>query len=348
MNLLSSRLYKAMKSPTLRSVKPSLSNYPSSASIEIDDPMGGKQILGSCNREQWYRRKGIPRSEEDNINWRLSAIQGDHLHAMMSELLAVHGFQMGIYPIAREQPMYSPSISLSGRVDCIAWDAKLDEPIGIEFKSVGDWKSKKCLIKPAIEHVMQSMLYLDYYKTNIPLGQKRINRWYIWYVARSEGWHLKGKDNSSPFTQLWDFYITLDSNGSPSVYGPQGTEHLKHLTIDKIKDRYKILEAADKKDIIPDRDFELRFSEERIAGLYKQDRIELKTHKTLIQSWLKKGGDTGKLPLELGDFQCRACGWQSLCWNKPYSFATSDFDLPKEEIIKTKKENKGSPEAFML
>lgn len=319
MNHLSSRLYRALTSPLTRSVSPSLSNYPSAASVKVTRDDGSVEVIGSCNREQWYRRKGIRQSEVAVANWRLAALHGNAIHNLMSDLLDQHGFQMGIYRIAKEHKIYDSTISLSGRSDYVAWDKNLEEPIGIEFKSVGDWKSKKALEMPIEEHVLQAMIYLDYYRTHIFRGETKINRWYIWYIARSEGWHLKGPKNMSPFTQIWDFYITLGENKSPKIYAPSKIEEWNYITIDGIRDRYTELEEADRKDEIPDRDFQLKYSEEKIAGLYKLDKLELKKHKTAVEKWLKKGGEKGALDLDIGDFQCKCCEWKSICWGIPYS-----------------------------
>jgi len=299
-------------------------------------------IIGACNRQGWYRRKGINPTEPGNVNWELAAVQGNYLHEMLSDLMEEHGFSMGLSRIGKEQGLYDPRVSLSGRTDYMAWDHNLGEPIGIEIKSVGDWKSKKCLEFPADEHIMQSMLYLDYYQTHIPKGQAQINRWYIWYMARGENWDLKGKKNSSPFVQLWDFYLTLNPDGSAVVHTPNGPRHMPHLTISGMHERYAELEKADKDNVIPDRDFEMEHTEEVIAGMYKSDMLELKGQKDTVSKWLNKGGKKGELDLTLGDFACRACGWKSLCWGIPTTFELTEFDLPAQEVVKEDKKEDGT------
>jgi len=88
---------------------------------------GRRRVIGGCNREQWYRRKGLAATEPGNTNWSLSAVQGNYLHTMMSDLLSQYGFSMGISKIAEEQGFYDARISLSGRIDYLAWDADLLE-----------------------------------------------------------------------------------------------------------------------------------------------------------------------------------------------------------------------------
>ena len=340
MNELSQRLFQAFQNPTLISNRPSTSNYPSSASQFVIRPNGGKQLIGNCNREQWYRRTGIKPTEGGNSNWSLAAVQGEYLHEMMSDLIVTHGVAMGLQQLGKETSLYDEEIKLSGRCDYLAWDLKDDEPVGIEFKSVGDWKSKHCLEEPAEEHILQSMLYLDYYQRKIPENQTQINKWYIWYVARGEGWHLKGAKQLSPFVQLWDFYITLDNDGVPTVHTPRGPIKYNHLSISAIKERFVDLNKAIEENSIPERDCVKQYSEESIVGMYKADMIPLKGQKGTIEKWLGNGAEKGKLGLEMGDAQCRFCGWTSLCWDLPCKPSQPKFNLPAAKKEDPQEEHK--------
>ena len=82
---------------------------------------------------------------------------------------------------------------------------------------------------------------------------------------------------------------------------------------------------------MPDRDCVLQYSEETIAGMYKSDMLEFKKHKDAVAKWLKDGAEKGKLELEMGDAQCRFCGWSSLCWERPHTPSKPTFNLPKEK-----------------
>lgn len=282
-------------------------------------------------REQWYRRSGIEPTEKGNSNWSLAAVQGEYLHEMMSDLLVTHGVAMGLQQLGKETSMYDPDTKMSGRCDYLAWDVQKSEPIGIEFKSVGDWKSKKCLEEPSEEHILQSMLYLDHFKRNIPDDQAQVKKWYIWYIARGEGWHLKGAKQLSPFVQLWDFYIELDDEGTPTVFTPRGPIKYTNLNVNKIKIRFRQLNDHVETNSTPDRDCELKYSEETIVGMFKSGMIEFKGQKDTIDKWLNKGATPGGLGLEMGDGQCKFCGWKSLCWELPYTSSKPTFNLPKEK-----------------
>jgi hypothetical protein len=325
-----------MSQPLAPSVRPSLSNYPSAVSTTIPSKEGGTKVVGGCNRYQWYRRTGIPATDPGNVNWELSARIGDYYHELLSDLVDEYGFQLGLQRISKENSIYDSLINLSGRSDLLLWDHHLGEPIGVEIKSVGDWKSKKCLETPSVEHVMQSMLYLHYYKEHIPADQKAPDRWYIWYIARSENWELKGRKNVSPFTQIWDFYVTLD-DGHAVVHTPTGIKHWKDITIQGIWKRYEDLDEKVKSGLVPDRDYQLKYSEERIAGMHKLGLLEFKKDQAVVEKWLKKGGKEGELQMDLGDFECRACSHKSLCWGLPQTYEAPNFSLPPK-----KEEKKGS------
>ena len=62
------------------------------------------------------------------------------------------------------------------------------------------------------------MVYLNHYNNNIPDNQKKIKKWYLWYVSRTENWSIKGKAHGSDFAMLWDFCITLE-DGVPVING---------------------------------------------------------------------------------------------------------------------------------
>jgi len=333
MNEISRRLYNAIQRPAIRSGRRSRSNHPSAASVEVPCPISGTKILGGCLRQEYYRLTGEQSATDINPNWSMAAILGNTYQDTVRNLMLNNGFRMELDLIAEEHPIYVEDIDLSGRIDLVFWDRKNKEIMGIEVKSVGDYKSKKTIVEPDIEHVMQSMIYLDYYRKSIPKGMAHINKWYILYVARSEGWHLKNqKVNSSPFTNIWDFYITLEPDGSPTVWGPKGSNHIKDVTLEKIYERYEQLSLAVKEGKIPDRDFDLQYPEDKLTGLYKLGKMEFKKDQAVMESWIKRGAQEGQLALQMGDSQCRFCAWQSKCWNLEDDSETSGlFDLPLVE-----------------
>ena len=339
MNTLSSRLFAALKSPTITSTRKGSSFHPSSASIEVPSPIGGTEIIGACLRKQYYQMTEAPITNERVPDWVISANLGDKISDLIADYLNEYGFHMGIQRLTEEHPFYDNRYNVSGRSDLIVWDHNIGEPIGIEVKSVGEYKAGKCIEKPADEHVMQCMLYLDYYNHAIPDDQVQINRWYIWYVSRAENWTIKGKKHGSPLTMMWDYSITLDNNGIPTVHTANGSERWSTFSLSGIHARYSDLKDCLQKGVLPPRDFQVQYSDAKITALYKKDLLTRKLDKDKIEKWLKKGAPAGRLKVLLGDFSCKLCSYAEHCWNNVNDPISKDsFHLPSTPSVE--RENK--------
>lgn len=338
MNYLSNKLSKHLGTPSFNSNRRQTSLAPSAASTVVKTQTGDTKVVGACHRQQFYRLKNfIPDAGAQNIDWALSALIGDKLHDLLVELIDVYGVQLGLQKITREHSIYEASIKLSGRSDLLLWDYNRNEPIGVEIKSIGEYKAKKAIEAPIEEHVLQSVLYLDFYNKAIPEGQKKITKWYIWYVSRTENWSIKSKSHGSDFTMMWDYLVELD-NGVPIITLSDGTkQRWEDYSIKNIYDRYKKLYDQVEANTIPPRDYEIIYSDEKIVGLYKAGLIEKKGDKELIEKWLDKGAPAGKLKVQMGDGECMFCEYKKLCWEgvqnttpKAFSNLPTVQDKPKK------------------
>lgn len=314
MNNLSTRLKIAIESPLLQDVKKgSGSLYPSSASIELSTPEKGKKVKGACLRQQYYRSTGEPISNQVPGDVKVSALIGDQITEMVKDLLDQHGFQSGLQRVAAEHSFYIPEINLSGRCDFVGYDHVGKEYIGIEVKSVGEWKASKCIEAPAEEHVMQSLIYLDHYQKEYP--QFNIKKWYILYISRTENYAIKAKKHGSPLAMVWDTYITIHPKDKCAVvHSSNGTQSWKDFTIENINNRYKKLLAHLETKTIPDRDYEIQYSPETITDLYKRKELTRKMDIEKVEKWLAKGAPEGKLKIEMGDGECSFCSYKATCW----------------------------------
>lgn len=328
MNILSKRLYKALESPATTTIKPIKSYHPSSASIKLPDT---GEVIGSCLRQQYYRMVEPIISNSQPVDYKIAAIMGDQLHEMIANFISTYGFAMKLQLIDVEHSFFYEDFNLSGRCDIIAWDHDKQEPIGIEIKTVGEYKASMCIERPAPEHVMQAMIYLHVYNKLIPVEMVRPKKWYVWYLARNDSWSLKSKKHGSPFSVLWDFYVTLDhGTGIPTVYTPVGKEEWSNYNINSVLARYKDLDYYIQNTIVPPRDYEIQYSEDKIVGLHKQGKLTRKVDKEKIDKWLDKGAKKDKLKLEMGDKECDLCNWKDKCWGlSNNTVSQSNFNLPK-------------------
>ena len=333
MNYLSNKLANALTTDVLPSQKSYRSISPSSASVEYFDEHGQKRIVGACLRQQYYRLKGfIPDEGGRNIDWNLAAMIGEQCHELLSKLIDQYGFSMGIQRLASEHPFSIAGKGISGRTDLILWDHVNREPIGVEIKSIGEFKVKKAIEQPIDEHVLQSVIYLDHYAKTIPKDQLGITKWYLWYISRTENWSIKGKAHNSPFAMLWDYCITLEDN-IPVIHGSNFKQKLPQYSIDNIYKRYDTLKEHLQKDIVPSRDYEERYSEEKLTHMFKTDQISTKRDQELISKWLDKGAKPGTLKVALGDAECNFCEFKKVCWSGVTNTEKPNFsNLPKKDI----------------
>ena len=182
-------------------------------------------------------------------------------------------------------------------------------------------------------------MYLDFYNRNIPEGQKKITKWYIWYVSRTENWTIKSKSHNSDFTMLWDYCIELD-NGVPIITLTDGSkQRWTDYSIENIYKRYNDLHTYLGSNTLPPRDYEILYSEEKIAGMYQNGLISKKGDSEVIEKWLKKGAPPGKLKVTMGDSECSFCEHQKLCWEGITSTSRKKFSNlpsaePKKEVEK--------------
>lgn len=343
MNILSNRLYRSLESPATKVVKPVTAFHPSSASIKIVEN-GEERVVGTCIRAQYYRATEPRISNTGNIDYSISAHIGDSLHELMARYIDDYGFTMGLQRIEAEHSFYLQEENISGRCDLLVWDHHKNEPVGIEVKSVGEYKANVCMERPAPEHVMQSMIYLYTYDKEIPDSMMKPKKWYIWYIARTENWSLKAKKHQSPFQMLWDFYITMDNTGVPTVYTPNGAERWEEYTIDKVLERYKLLKVHLENKVVPPRDYDIQYSEEKIMTAYKAGRITRKADIEKIEKWVKKGCKEGTLKLSIGDKECDFCQMKDHCWGlgkKLEHIQKFNFPLDQTKVEQVVKQDSG-------
>lgn len=330
MNILTTRLHRALENPATKASRLASAFHPSSASIKTI-VNGEERVIGACLRQQWYRMKEPKVSNTGVIDYTISANIGDKLHELIVNYIENYGYTMGLQKVESEHPIFLAEENISGRCDLLAWDYVNNELVGIEVKSLGEYKCNVCMESPAPEHIMQSMIYLYAYDKEIPPHMTKPKKWYIWYISRTENWSIKAKKHNSPLQMLWDYYITLDKSGVPTVYTPSGVERWEHFNISKILDRYKLLATHIKNDELPPRDFKISYTEEDIMTAYKAGRVTKKAEVERIEKWVSKGCPSDKLKIEMGDAECSFCPWKDHCWG----IGSGLKDIPKYNLPAT-------------
>lgn len=255
-------------------------HHPSSASCVVKNEYGEDAIVGGCLRKVFWQHKGVKETNPMTARGaRICAV------GRMVEKFEVEQYkEMGIWR-DNNVKFINSKYNVSGEADCIIWDAELKGLRGVEIKSGYDYKFRTEVIgtptkpgKPKPEHLLQTMLYVDYFKFPFTLAYfDRGN------AARAE------------------YDIILNSDGTPSI---NGRKLSNGISIPGCVARFKELEGHIKDNTLPRRDFQIRYSKDRIEELSNTRRLRKKQSEEF---------DKNK-DLDIGDWQCSYCDYKDYCW----------------------------------
>jgi len=139
---------------------------------------------------------------------------------------------------------------------------------------------------PKMDQLLQLLVYLWKFQAEFPYGRM------IYFFRDS--------------TKRRTFKVELQTEGNIQYPVVEG-KVIKSFTINDILNRYKELQHYVDNDIIPPKDYELQYPDDKIKDFRKKDKIA----KTKFEEWQK-----GKLkPYEyVGDWQCRYCDYRRECY----------------------------------
>lgn len=258
--------------------------------------------------------------ERTDFGLTMKARAGDVWSDYFAERIKEAGFWCG-----DEVRFYNEQLGLSGRVDAIVREETGNVKVGVEFKTVGMFTAKGKIkhapsapLAPGEDHVMQCMLYLYHW---IPLG---INKWSLVYINRDSfeiGEHV--------------VRLEVDEEGFhyPVISNDMGVVEWKHLRLEDIITRWQALELAIKDKEVPERDYSIQYSNEKIQALYDTNRLN-KTNKAKVDRVIKKGEMSSDSPPAIegfGDWQCRFCEFAAFC-HKPETKAEDVSDTQFESL----------------
>lgn len=334
--------------PFVTGYKPRTSNYPSAASVQYKDDLGYTITEGGCNRKEWYDWMGFGRQVSSARSARNARIlqAGLFYEEMFRNELKEAGLWVG-----EEIPFYIPEYKLSGRIDAFIKDPALAPPspqrplpehlIGIEFKTVGGYfgckgpiiSTRDTPLQPKASNVLQCLCYLKYY------GQFGINKWLLLYVDRA-----LGSSEASP--THWNYHlISIDEEGYPVIANEQSTTTWKHFNIKDIFDRYDSLNKAVNSKTIPDRDYHIQYDNERIIKMYTNGKLS-KTDKEAVERAgrnlnkpLNKVTEEDGPLIAKGDWMCRFCDYQEICYSDNPGELPKPKAAPKKKVVAPNPDN---------
>jgi hypothetical protein len=256
-------------------------HHPSSASCIIKNEYGEDEIVGSCLRKVFWEHKGVKRTNPMSARGARICAYGKAIERFEVEQYK----QLGIWR-DNNVKFINSNYNVSGEADCIVFNSQKNSLHGVEIKTGYDYKFRTQVVgtptkagKPKFEHLIQTMLYVDYFK--FPFN--------IVYIDRGNAARM-------------EYEITLNSDGTPNI---DGKKLSNGLSIPRCVSRFKELDELLKDNTIPKRDFQLKYSKEKLQVLSDSRRLGKKQTEEF-----DKSGDIDK-----GDWQCSYCDFKDHCWN---------------------------------
>lgn len=256
--------------------------YASDASLELQ--VGPEtQIHGTCLRKQYYRITETPQSNPPDQMTSFVAAVGEGFHTQVARVF------FGAEMLAQEESrLWIPEVKVSGRLDLLIRPNPTGNLVGIEVKTVGGYYGRKGCITPTrdtplyprLYHLAQTVVYAEFFAD-------KFTEWALLYIDRETGQYREHQILYKGHDDIW-------VNGEPSSVTPKA-----------VYDRWHRLWTHVEGKQLPARDYELRYSQEKIADLAGRGLLN-KDETARVKAGRK---------VDKGDIQCREfCEWRDQCW----------------------------------
>ena len=259
--------------------------HPSAANCIIKNEYGEDEVIGKCLRASYWSHKAIEKTNPMNARgFRITTVG-----KKMEEWEVMKYKEMGIWR-GNNVKFFDTDHGISGEVDAFVWDEQVKKIIGVEIKTGYGYQFQSRVIgrpdkkgSPKLDHLMQVMLYLNYFK-DVPLFK-------LVYIDRGNAARA-------------EFNISLEkSTGRVLIDGERGPEG---LSIPAILHRYNELGKKLDDSAMPSRDYQLQYSAEHLKFLYDSKRMT----KTDVKIYERTK------QLEKGDWRCSYCDYKDYCWKE--------------------------------
>ena len=313
--------------------------WPSEASYVFTNEYKEQQVVGKCRRSAFFRLL------LDNYNFSADYNVYQHLVEDINsrkiptdpylrwiwkqgELYEEYCVQMakesGVF-IAGQTQVYVPELNLSGKIDLVVINPSTNKYQIVEVKSVYGFganhvlgtpgeRKKGFLGEPRESHLMQIGVYQWWY-ANV---REEFGPALLTYGARDTG-------------RFAEYEVTVEETEIDGVVknyiyykgnSPNKTKKKNSgITIEDMGLQYKAIANNVAAGTPPDRDFELRYSDERLEILLERGELSKKDSEQLIKrkQQISEGKTRLVKPVEKGDWQCRLCSYKDVCYNEDNS-----------------------------
>lgn len=311
------------KAPTL---------WPSEATAVVENEYGEQVIEGKCRRATYFRYL----SECFKYYGDEYAVYEPLVTSIREEYIDVDNYlrwiweqgnlyeeyciqaakNSGVY-IADQVQVYMPDHNVSGKVDLVVIDPTTNLYRAVEVKSVYGYGANSVLGTPA-----QRKLGRLGEPRSSNIIQIALYDW--WYTSREQDFGKSLLSYGARDTGRYAEYIIDTSEDHDGLHrikysgiSPSTTQQVTtDITIENVLEQYKLIQDCVDSGTVPDRDYALNYSEEKIDALY--ERGQLNKSDTSRYEKRKQQIADGKTrlikPVQKGDWQCDRCSYKTICY----------------------------------
>lgn len=309
------------------------SQWPSEASVIVENDYGEEVQLGKCRRAAYFRLLldsfSFYDKKYDFYKDLVSKLKTEYIEAdpylrwiwksgqMYEDICTDLAKESGIF-IADQVAIYIPEYNVSGKIDLVTINPETSKLSAIEIKSVYGYNANSVLGTPAQRkknqlgtprdtHLMQIGLYHWWYCRN----NEDFESSFLVYGARDTGRYAEYEITTEEIDG--EDYICYQGNSPNST-----SRTVTKISIQKVLASYKYIADCLDSGEIPARDFDIAYSDEMIDKLYERDELSNTDKKQYEKrkAQIEEGKTRLVKKVEKGDWQCRFCNYKNLCYDK--------------------------------
>lgn len=271
--------------------------WPSEASVVTTDEDGKPITYGGCLRATYFRCTGQPQAPHSAKTQRIF-----RLGKIVEEMLIEDWKCMGIFEASNIR-FQNPEYNLSGELDAVLRDPE-GRLLGVECKSYYGYNAGKQIMGnrsqqpfPKWNQLLQTIVYTKEF-----LG--KIEYFKMFYEERGNG-------NEQEFDVR---VVPSEDDDSAIVHRVYVNDDLLNFTVEDIYERFLILKEYIIEGVPPERDYELKYSNEKIEDLYSKKKISKSAYEKFKKVKKANGAVTYNERERPGDWMCQYCNFKDLCW----------------------------------
>lgn len=270
--------------------------YPSEASVISREIDGSTRVIGGCIRKSYYR---LTNKGQDALP--MSA-RGEYICQFGKDIedSLMEFWRYGEVLAGTQVEFRDENYNISGKIDGVLKNKETGGLIGVEVKTIYSYMADATIIgtvkrrgQPKDQHLLQTLLYRDHFK--------EYEAFKLFYIDRGNAKRIVydvaiSDPTPDPITGRM-VRLPLYKREENITY-----ELVANFSMEDIYDRFALLGRYIKEDVVPPRDYDYAYTEDKAKRYFQLGLIS----KTKMENFYK-----GKT---VGDFQCSYCDYRKLCY----------------------------------